>query len=402
MDIENKFEITEPFEKFELPPINEEPKKKISLLKETVKTDNNYEVDRSSFNEKVPTEQVQNVDQAKIGQQIAEQMAAQGYHPVVIFGSSNSGKSSLLGSLLSYFQIDIKQSIGIYLGEPLISINTPHGKWAYSEAESFFYKSVQEFLDGTAHAATKSRHPFFIPIIIKPANLPEMKFAFMESNGEWYKPLKDTGKYFPELKEEINSILKHYQDGISFIYVAPYTQVNAWSSNQIDIDRNNEEINDANLALVGVLNSYDQMRIFKTDDSHMFLITKWDASKDASKHDSLPEHLQSVDVETVEDVASSLYTKGFSAFNNLKVSPANKNIMQYCSGVISGSSIIKASPELKPIINRYPQTMWNWLYGNATRSHHEINTHLVLIPKPKPPKKTFLDKINQFFTKILN
>ena len=144
------------------------------------------------------------------------------------------------------------------------------------------------------------------------------------------------------------------------------------------------------------------MRIFKTDDSHMFLITKWDASKEASRHDSLSEHLQRVDVETVEDVASILYTKGFTAFNNLKVSPGNKKIMQYCSGVISGSSIIKASPELKPIINRYPQTMWNWLYGNATKISAEINTHLELIPKPKPPKNSFSDKLNHIFTKILN
>jgi hypothetical protein len=380
MNSDKKFEISETTEASKLLNKIEPPQPKISLAKETNQSE--------AFSE---------LDLTKVGQKIAEVMEELDYHPVIIFGSSNSGKSSLLGSLLSYFQIDTTHGIGIYLGDSLIPTSTPHGKWAYSEAESFFYKSIQEFLDGTAHAATKSRHPFFIPIKINPPNLPEIKFAFMESNGEWYKPQKDTGRYFPELKEEINAILKHYQRGISFIHLAPYTQINAWVEDQNDTQLNKEEINDASLALVGALNSYEQLRVFKSDDAHMFLITKWDASAKQNVQDQL----QNVDVANVEAVANNLYTKGFAAFNNLSIELNQKNIMQYSSGIISGRSIIKSSPNLKPILNRYPQTMWNWLYGNATDNNSEINNRLVLIPKPIVPKKSFFDNLNNLITRIL-
>ena len=334
------------------------------------------------------------VDFSKIGQTLAAEMDAQGYHPVIIFGSANSGKSTLLGSLFSYLQIDTTKGVGIYLGDPLVS----QGREAKDLAESFFYQSIQEFLDGTGHVGTKIRHPFFIPIIIKPPHLPEMRFAFMESNGEWYGPQKDTGKYFPELKEEINSILQHYQKGISFIHLAPFTQINAWANNQDGLDVDRDHINNASLALVGAFNAYEHLRVFKNDDAHMFLITKWDASG----KDDLIERLEFVAFEDVESVASNVYTKGFAAFNNLKLDMAQKNLMQYCSGIMSVRNIIKASAELKPILNRYPQTMWNWLYGNATKNDLEIAQALVLLPKPIPPKKTFIDYINEIIHRVLN
>ncbi|CAN4276807.1 hypothetical protein MCEMSEM29_01932 [Methylophilaceae bacterium] len=344
-----------------------------------------------------PSKETQ-VNFSKIGQKLAEEMEAQGYHPVIIFGSANSGKSTLLGSLFSYFQIDPTKGVGIYLGEPLLPVSTPQGRDAKDLAESFFYQSIQEFLDGNGHARTRARNPFFIPIIIRPQDLPEIRFAFMESNGEWYAPKKDTGKYFPELKEEINSILQHYQKGASFIHLAPFTQIDAWTTNNEEHDVDKEQINNASLALVGAFNSYERLRVFKNDDSHMFLITKWDATG----KDELSERLEFVAVEDVEAVAANIYTKGFAAFNNLKLDIWQKSLMQYSSGIMSGRSIIRASPELKPILHRYPQTMWNWLYGNATRNNQEIGKAIVLLPKPIPPKKNFIDFLNEIVHKILN
>lgn len=330
----------------------------------------------------------------RLGREIAEKLQEQNYHPVVIFGSANSGKSSLLGSLLSYFQMDLK-GIGIYLGDPIIPKSTPQGEWMFDQAESFFNKSVHEFLDGNAHDATQTMHPFFIPVRVVPPNLPEIKFAFMESNGEWYKPQKETNRYFPELRAEINAILKHYQNGISFIHLAPCTQINAWEENTHLSGQNSQEIHDADLALVGALNSYVQLRSHKENDSHVFLITKWDAHPKSKK--STSEHLRFVDPGDVEDIAKTLYTRGFVAFNNLNINSNQKNLMQYCSGIISGREIIKATPELQSILNRYPQTMWSWLYGNATINNADIRRRLEIIQKSPPPKKSIFDFINSFF-----
>lgn len=339
---------------------------------------------------------------SNIGKVIAEQLEATGYHPVVVFGSSNSGKSSLLGSLFSYFQANATNGIGIFLGESFLPEDTPYGSWANKEAETFFYKGVQEFLAGKAHAATRSEYPFFVPIRITPKNSPEIKFAFMESNGEWYKPKKDTGRYFSELKEEINTLLAHYQRGISFIHIAPYTQIDAWTSRQDGQNKNQDEIADADLALVGALNSYERMRTFKGDDSHMFLMTKWDACKRWEGDRDLIQLLSDIDALELEEAMKVSYLKGFSAFNNINVEKHQKNIMQYCSGIMIGREIVKANAEIKGVIDRYPQTMWNWLYGNATICHPSINTRLQLLPKPRPPRKGLIDLIHDSIESLLN
>lgn len=311
-----------------------------------------------------------------IGKQIAQAMDDLGYHPVIIFGSSNSGKSSLLGSLLAYFQVDTSKEVGITFGDSLVPSETTHGKDAIAKAETFFYRSVHEFIGGEAHVATKVNYPFFIPVIIRPKGKEEMKFAFMESNGEWYKPDRDTDRFFQSLKGEINGILRHYQKGISFIHVAPLTQSNV-RDGEINHEFERNEIRDASLALTGALDSYTRIRTIKSQDSHMFLVTKWDAYTEQDKE--LFDVLANPELGKVEEFANEKYTQGFAAFKGLSIDSSQKSIMQYCSGLISGRSIIKPSKELTPVLNKYPETMWNWLYKNASGG--------VLLFKKPPPKK---------------
>jgi hypothetical protein len=324
------------------------------------------------------------------------------YHPVVIFGSSNSGKSSLLGSLFSYFQIEAAASIGIFLGEPFLPVETGYGRWAMEEAEAFFYKGVQEFLDGKAHAATKSRYPFFIPIRIVPKNLPEIRFAFMESNGEWYKPRRNTGRYFPQLKAEINSVMMNYQKGISFIHLAPYTQIDVWSEKPKDAELDRSEISDANLALIGAFNAYENVRAFKTDDAHIFLMTKWDACGKNNGQRPIEDWLMNVEKADLETAIKGLYLKGFTAFNNINIRLDQKAQMQYCSGIMSGRDIIRANSEFRQILNRYPQTMWNWLYANATRCHSEIGKAKTLLPRPAMKAKSLGERLQELIDKVLS
>lgn len=349
--------------------------------------------EKTSFsNESYKSSDYADTDASALGKLIAENMDELGYHPVIIFGSSFSGKSSLLGSLLAYFQVDTSKEVGISLGDPLVPTSSEHGKEAIAKAEAFFYRSVQEFIGGEAHQATKTPFPFFIPVVIRPKNKPEMRFAFMESAGEWYKPNKDSDRFFQSLKSEIEGVLRHYQKGISLIHIAPYTQSSV-RDGAVSPEHEKNEIKDASLALVGALDSYTRFRTFKSSDHHMFLVTKWDAYTDQGLE--IADILANPDMAAVEEFANEKYTQGFAAFKGLPLESNQKTIMQYCSGLISGRAIIKPSKEMTPILYRYPQTMWNWLYRNASEG---IN----LIPKPLPPKETPWEIIMKWINKIVS
>jgi hypothetical protein len=353
----------------------------------------------ASIKEKSPEDDTHNP--VAVGRLIAEQLEQHGYHPVIIFGSSNSGKSSLLGSLFSYFQIESTKSIGIFLGEAFLPSTNPYGKWALEESKSFFYKGVQEFLRGTAHVATRTQYPFFIPVRIVPLNKPEIKMAFLESNGEWYRPKPDTASYFQDLREEINSVLMHYQRGISFIHIAPYTQVDS-ALNQPDHEElNRQEIDYADSALVGAINAYESIRGFKKDDAHLFLMTKWDEYCKKRGESSIEEGLMHVDISELEDTIKTSYLRGFTAFNNIKIDISQKYQMNYCSGIMRGREVVRPNQENREILNRYPMTVWNWLYKNATRCNPDIGIPETLIPQPKPIKKTLYDYMTLVIDKII-
>lgn len=329
----------------------------------------------------------------KVGVQLAENMDEAGYHPVIIFGSSNSGKSSLLGSLLAYFQVDTTQEVGIGLGEPLIPTESEQGKAAFKQAEVFFYRSVQEFIGGEAHQSTKTPFPFFIPVVIRPKGKPEVKVAFMESNGEWYKPDRTSDRFFQTLRSEIEGVLRHFQKKISFVHVAPYTQ-STIRDGVVDQGTERKEMNDASLALVGALDSYTRFRTnIKSEDSHMFLVTKWDAH--TNEDAEIFEILGNPDLAEVEEFANSKYTQGFAAFKGLRLGLNQKSIMQYCSGLMSGRAILRPTKELRPILYRYPQTMWNWIYANATDG-------IELIARPAPRKLSIWQHALRLLNKILS
>lgn len=350
-------------------------------------------------NEVIDAKKILSNEYADIGRIIAEEMDTQEYHPVIIFGSSNSGKSTFLASLFSYFQVSMANGIGIYLGDSLIPLNTSHGKAAFADAERFFHQQQQTFLDGEAHLQTKALRPFFIPVKVKPPKLPEMKFAFMESSGEWYQVDETTGKYFPELKEEINAILKSYQKGISFIHIAPFTQLNQSASDEtLDTLDDKKLLNAANLALVGAFNSYEQLRVYREDDDHVFLVTKWDI---ATKNNPI-DGLSNIDEDQLVGFAENIYRKGYAALQNLHIHKDQRAILPYCAGIMHGRTIIKPNDVLRPIIDVFPKKLWNRLYGNATKCNLDIGNKLILIEAPIPPKKTMFDLMGNLINKILH
>lgn len=325
------------------------------------------------------------------GRILAHNMSESGYHPVIIFGTSSSGKSSLLGSLLACFQIDATHEIGISLGESLMPHDSPDGERANQYASALYYRSVQEYIGGQGGQATKTGFPFFVPVVIRPKNRDPIKFALMESDGEWYKPKPDSDRYFQQLKKEIESILVHYEKGISFIYLAPYTQAIS-RGNSVAMDKERAELKDADLALVGVFDAYQRKRKDKQDDAHMLLVTKWDESK--LDEATLIDVLDSPDPGTVEAFVNEKYSQGFAAFKGLSLGGDQRSLMQYCAGLFEGREIRKPPGDLIPILLRYPHTIWNWLYANNGGSG-------VLVPKKQIPRESFAQKLIRWANKLL-
>ncbi len=341
----------------------------------------------------VSSSKLTEIDAKTIGKSIAIEMKNQGYHPVILFGSTSSGKSTLLNSLFTYLKMNSSgKSIGFSLSEPLIPTNTIYGKTLYDEAKAFFNRGTQDFIDGHGAPVTLKKNPFFIPVKVNPIDADEIKFAFLESNGEWYQPLKINDEYtidlYPELKEEINAIIQYFEGGISFIYLAPYTKSNTDSKKQ-------NEIKNANLALVGVMDAYQRLRkIHREDDKHIFLLTKWD------EKDVTLEKLSFVTDADRQQVINILYKQGFAAFNTLEIPEYSKAILQYCAAIMSGRDVLPSEKYL-PILNKYRKTLWNWLYGNATEFNSDIGRRLELVSTPPPPKKSFFtlltEKVSKWF-----
>jgi hypothetical protein len=362
----------------------EQPRGDLSSIREELVTEVPPKVKTS---EETPPHDEEDLSQEKIGRLIAEKMQDHGFHPVVIFGSPYSGKSTMLQSLFGYLMTEVDQGVGIYLDESMIPEGTAYGRFARDSAHAFFYRGMQEFIDGKGEQKTRARAPFFIPVRIVPPNKPEVRIAFMESDGEWYKPEKDTARYYKELREEINGILLNYQRGITFLHVAPYTQLKTWTSERGSEEQNKQEIRDADSALVGALNSYESVRPFKTDDSHMMIMTKWDARKPDGQHGTLEEALSNVSDTTLSSALVSQYQQGFSVFNSLKVPKERKRLMRYCAGIMQEREVVPPkTPELQAALNEYRKNLWNWIYSNATRTNPDVSKSMPLFdpPKPKP------------------
>jgi hypothetical protein len=334
------------------------------------------------------------------GQQLAEEMVANGYHVVIIFGSTSSGKTLLLASLLAYMKTQPEAEAEIRLGEPFNVTVSKYGEWSHSQAEAFFNKSLQEFIRGTAHAATRVHSPFFIPVVVKPrGNAPAAKIAFLESNGEWYAPNPDSNTFFPELRGEIAGIFTSYSRGISFLHLAPVTQVEVRTHGTETRKGTDEELQQrADLALIGCFEAYKSVRVAKHKDRHLLLVTKWDAhAVPGDSNSDGGDVFVEPDLKLVNDVARKKYPQAYTAFKNLSLetAPAHaKQIMQYCSGVVSGRRVKRTDDEIDHMLQRYPRTLWNWIYRNATERE--------LYPKPEPQAATLGQRINSLVHKFLN
>jgi hypothetical protein len=296
---------------------------------------------------------------------LAQQLQDTERHPVIVFGATAAGKSTMLMSLIDYLkQEGGNVGVGIELGEHIYPPAHPRRKTAHEAAINFYERHHENFRrDRQILRATVGDFPFYIPIDVTPTKRGSsaVKFAFLEGKGEWYEraPTK-TGTRYQELKPEVYEVLENYALGLSVIFVAPYLVNN----------QDGSRLGDYGIGLLGMLQKYKHHRTaMQADsvkkDSLLFLLAKWDLYCDPLKN---PQAFSQVRPDEVSQVLQGLYRESWNEFRALSQSRTGRRFfMQYVAGNI-GNGIVQEPPdELRPTFERYPKVLLNWLYGNATR-----------------------------------
>jgi hypothetical protein len=291
---------------------------------------------------------------------LAKQLHRMGYHPIMLFGTRAAGKSSLLASMFYYLQSSPNSPAIWVRGEWIIPTESPYGKSVADAASRFLSHVVNSFHDGTAPPATHDEFPFYIPVILRPNNgKPEVKLAFLESRGEWYQIKHDSTNLYPELRDEVADVYKSFPKGITILLIAPYIIGDAYS-NDISDEWAINEMRESDTALFGALQAYQIARQNRSLDKYLFLLTKWDAHTRSvfdEEFTNPPEGL-------VSHLISERFPKSWILFQSMQTGEALS--MQYSAGMMSGGALVKAPPELKPKLDRFPEILWRWLYSNST------------------------------------
>ena len=325
------------------------------------------------------------------GFQIAAGLTSAGYHPVVLFGNANSGKTSLLLSLFSLIRTEPSLHCGLDLGEPVLNVDSKYGRYLREQSEGFYGKKTQDFIEGRAAAKTAIEAPFFIPVVLRPEGRPEVRLAFMESNGEWYRPDRESERLFPALRRQIEEFLSAYQEPVTFIHLLPYTQQATYTTGT-DQYTDDSEINEASLAIVGALKAYLDVRANKLEDRHLMLVTKWDA------HDKGEMDRVSVlgNSDDLEQFLNDRYNQAFAYYRGMGLERDQQQLATYCAGQMRGQAVImpRRGEELHDALIEYPVRLWKWLY----RSTLEQLGEQAMDPFPSQPRPNWLVRLlNRLF-----
>lgn len=291
---------------------------------------------------------------------LAEELHRKGYHPVMLFGTRAAGKSSLLASLFYYLQSDPDSPAVAVRGEWIIPTESSYGKSVADAASRFLSHVLNDFHDGVAAPMTQDETPFYIPIVLRPNNgQPEVKLAFLESRGEWYRIRKDSKDLYPELREEVSDVYKKFPSKISILLIAPYVIGEAYSE-QTQSEWAQSEMRDSDTSLFGALQAYQMARQHRELDSYLFVLTKWDAHTRSIVEKEFIHPPRGM----VSHLIAERFPKSWTYFQNMQSTEAQS--MQYSAGIMSGDARVEIPRHLNPIMNRFPQMLWRWIYSNST------------------------------------
>jgi hypothetical protein len=299
-----------------------------------------------------------------VGVNLGELLDINDYHPVMIFGTRASGKSTLLASVFNYIKYyGSKSKSMVFFGDPIVPVDTPYGKEVFEAAQEFFHNKVEYFARGLAPERTQVNAPFFIPVIFRREGYPDLKIAFLESAGEWYMPNSNLIGMYQPLKEEIESVYRSYPKSITLLLVAPFTTKAAFSHEPLDpVD--SSEMRDSDSGLFNSLAIYQSMRgeTQRQIDNYRFILTKWDVYSDGDiEHPDLVNPSR----QLISEKISERFPKSWNIFQAMG-DGKNKDVMPYSAGFIAGDDIIGNPEEIKIKMQRFPQTLLDWIYDCVT------------------------------------
>lgn len=323
--------------------------------------------------------------------QLADELLYKGYHPVLIFGTVASGKTSLLASLLHYLNFN-PDSPAIYTRtEWIVPVDSQYGKSVADAVTYFLNTVVVNFNHGETAPRTSNEQPFYIPLTLRPSNgQPDVKIAFLESRGEWYHLNKNSNDLFPKLRQEVADIYLNYTKSISILLIAPYVIGDAYSDTN-DSNFSRDQMRDSDTALYAALSAYQERRGDNRKlDKYLFILTKWDAHTRAITDEFIrpPKGL-------VSNLIHERYPMSWALFQNMQTTDAQ--CMQYCSGLMSGVHRINVLPHQIKFMNQFPQVLWRWLYLNASDGQELFDESLKFNSDAALNNNGFLSFIKKIF-----
>ena len=316
-------------------------------------------------------------EEVQMGSEMAAMFKDAGVHPIFIFGSKGSGKTSLIASLIKYMRDKEEAEATIELAEEIFPQGDPRWNRRRSWARDVFHRKVLDYIERQAPATTQEEEPFFIPIRLELKAGKPVYFAFLEGKGEWYQPDRQAEIPYRKFKGFVQGVLQSFNESATVIYVAPFV------SGSTDEGAKERQLRDSDLGLLGAINEYTSARrAMYHQDKHLFLLTKWDIFCHLSS-----DRFTDPDGEAIQSILKERYPISWIKFGNMNMSEhmANKSYSTYSAGVIDGRNIAAPAEEDEERVAFYPRKLWDELYQNATGK--------VLYEDVQPPKPGLLDRL---------
>lgn len=315
-------------------------------------------------------------------------------HPVLLFGTTAAGKTTILLSLINAWK---KAQISVSLGESILPKEHPNHALVDEYAKAIVERKYEDFVYGRkVLGTTEIVAPFFIPLDLQLTDeTSPVRLALLECKGEWFEPSGAVeGSIYRPLRDELVDVLRNCSDPLSLIFVAPYAIGPEGNLRQKDSD----------IGLSGAIQSYRAQRGFGGKDTLLYLLSKWDMYAQPAREDRA---FAEVEPEQVTAILERLFPDSWDAFQSIPrpFGRENRWFMQYVAAYITGDRVAPPPQDLAPLFARYPRTLANWIYGNATRTSivlsdgTERSRERILFPEVVPSDATrvsFIERIRSF------
>lgn len=332
---------------------------------------------------------------------LGEVLQTDGRHPVIFFGRSQAGKTTVLHSLIR--ESFSCQEFSLGLRENLFNLGAmdPATKEMRKKQAEFaadvLTRDQYDISKGEKFRATRAFEPFFIPVDMTPKRGPSViPILLMDVAGEAFTPNFDDPKrrFDRPLPNDIADLLLRFEAPISVVFFLP-----AEAGATEDEARRRH-----NFAVMSMMRQYMALRPpeFRTGDFLLLLMTKWDQhagslSTASAFKPALPSE--------VADVLAQYYPEAWGQYNSLSLSDApdfRRSFTHYISDYFHNQQTVIPDERRRRILSLHAKALWNWIHGNATATFENvrngrITTRRYIFPDAAPPVPGRLSRLIQLF-----